>query len=120
MKKLLLVLCIGSVSLRAYDLTPRTDFVSTTTYQPYQPTIARQPITHAERTRMTYQNDMLRLQAVQNQLLVLYDKLSDLKKALITDPGHTKEIQKTIGMVNNTIDEYETQVEQYKRNLGIE
>jgi len=120
MKKLFLVLCVGSVY--AYDLTPRmaTDVVSTTTYQPYQPTIARQPITHAERMRMTYDNDMLRLQSVQNRLLVLYDKLADLKKALITDAGHSVEIQKTITMVNNTIDEYEEQVKQYKMNLGIE
>lgn len=120
MKKLLLVLCIGSVSLHAYDLIPRTDLVSTATYQPYQPTIARQPITRAERMRMTYQNDMLRLQAVENQLLRHYDNLANLKNALITDPGHTKEIQRTIDMVNNTIDEYEEQVKQYKRNLGIE
>lgn len=115
MKKLFLVLCIGSVSIRART----TDVVSTTTYQPYQPTIARQPITHAERMRMTYDNDMLRLKSVQNRLLTLYDTLADLKKELISDPGHSVEISKTIDMVNNTIDEYEDQVEQYKRNLGI-
>lgn len=117
MKRLLVGLLLlpisGLFGRMSIDPTMEPDSTYTGTYQSY-------PYLRTETKSMIQRNDMVRLRATTDQIERLQDKLHTLKQALITNPAHAQEIQKTIDMVNDMIDTYEAKAYGYKRSLGLQ